>query len=80
MNKKRLEYEAREKAIRDHNWLIQSAEQRGVEKGRIQGKNEGLYLTLEILRLHANGKTVQEIAEECEAALEQVKSVLQYDT
>lgn len=77
---KRLEYEAREKAIRDHNWLIQSAEQRGVEKGRTQGKNEGLYLALEILRLHANGKTVQEIAEECEVALEQVKSVLQYDT
>ena len=30
---KRLEYEAREKAIRDHNQLIQEAEQRGEQRG-----------------------------------------------
>ena len=31
--KKRLEYEAREKAIRDYNTQMKSAEQRGVEHG-----------------------------------------------
>ena len=33
--KKRLEYELREKAIRDHNQMMYEAEQRGIEQGRI---------------------------------------------
>lgn len=35
---KRLEYEAREKTIRDHNQLLLEAEQRGKEKGEQQGR------------------------------------------
>lgn len=31
--KKRMEYEAREKAIRDHNWLMKTNLQRGMEQG-----------------------------------------------
>ena len=37
---KRLEYEAREKAIRDHNQLLLEAEQRGI----LLGKQEGIQL------------------------------------
>ncbi len=33
---KRLEYEAREKAIRDYNQMMFEAEQRGMEKGKAE--------------------------------------------
>ncbi len=38
---KRMEYEAREKAIRDHNQFLLEAEQRGMEKGMKKGMEEG---------------------------------------
>ena len=38
---KRLEYEARERAIRDHRQMISEAERRGEERGRAQGIEEG---------------------------------------
>ena len=40
--KKRLEYEAREKAIRDHNQLMYEAEQRGMKQGIEQGIEQGI--------------------------------------
>ena len=39
---KRLEYEAREKAIRDYNQLMYEAEERGVQRGTEQGMKQGL--------------------------------------
>ena len=39
---KRLEYEAREKAIRDYNQLMYEAEERGREQGIQQGRKEGI--------------------------------------
>ena len=39
---KRLEYEAREKAIWDHNQLILEAEQRGEQRGEQQGLEQGI--------------------------------------
>lgn len=38
---KRLEYEAREKAIRDHNQMIYEAQARGALEGREEGRKEG---------------------------------------
>lgn len=38
---KRLEYEAREKAILDHNQMILEAEERGREQGWKQGREQG---------------------------------------
>lgn len=40
-DRKRLEYEAREKAIRDRNWMMQSAEEIGLERGIEQGIARG---------------------------------------
>lgn len=37
---KRLEYEAREKAIRDHNQMMYEAEERGKQQGKEEGKYE----------------------------------------
>lgn len=39
---KRYEYEAREKAIRDHNHLMFTARKRGIEEGIEQGIEQGL--------------------------------------
>ena len=39
---KRLEYEAREKAIRDYNQLMYEAEERGMQRGTEQGMKQGL--------------------------------------
>lgn len=63
--KKRLEYEAREKAIRDHNTQMNSAEQRGIE------------LALKVLKLKSEGKSADQIAEECERPLELVKRIME---
>ncbi|NBI73291.1 hypothetical protein D3Z50_20035, partial [Clostridiaceae bacterium] len=46
---KRLEYEAREKAIRDYNQGILEAEQRGREEGRAEGKAEARTEGIQIL-------------------------------
>ncbi len=40
--KKRMEYEAREKAIRDHAQMMKEATERGLERGRLEGRSEGL--------------------------------------
>ena len=63
--KKRLEYEAREKAIRDYNTQMKSAEQRGIE------------LALRILKLKSEGWSAEQIAEECERPLEFVKRIVE---
>lgn len=38
---KRLEYEAREKAIRDHNWLMKTSLRNGYKKGYDSGYDSG---------------------------------------
>ena len=38
---KRLEYEAREKAVRDHLQFMREAEERGLEQGRMEGWEQG---------------------------------------
>ncbi len=40
---KRLEYEARQKAIWDHNQLMLEAEQRGIERGMERGMEQGIH-------------------------------------
>lgn len=69
---KRLEYEARDKAIRDHKSLMNSAERQGLKRGLEQG----LLLAGRILKSHQSGKSIEEIAKECNISIEQVKQVL----
>ena len=77
--KKRLEYEAREKAIRDYNTQMKSAEQRGMEQGMEEGIKEGIKLTLRVLKLKAEGKSIEQISKECNAPLEQIKRITELD-
>ena len=49
-DRKRFEYEAREKAIRDHNHLMFTARKRGIEEGIEQGLQRGLKASVHICR------------------------------
>lgn len=69
---KRLEYEAREKALKDYNTQMSSARKSGEEIGLKQG----LKLAKRMMRLEEQGKTQEEIAEICSVSVEEVKEVL----
>ena len=58
---KRLEYELRQKAVRDHNMRMKSAEKRGLEIGKRQGEQLALKRIIE--RQLENGKTEKETAD-----------------
>lgn len=72
-DQKRLEYELRQKAVRDHNMMMKSAEKRGleigekrgVEIGKEIGKKEGEQTALRRIVDHQlkAGKTLEETAE-----------------
>ncbi len=47
---KRFEYEAREKAIRDHHQFLSEAERRGIEIGEKQGIEQGIFGAIAICR------------------------------
>ena len=49
--KKRLEYETRQRAIRDYNIGMLTAERRGIEAGREEGRAEINQLILELSKL-----------------------------
>ena len=62
---KRLEYEVRQKAIRDHNSQMKSAERRGEKRGMEIGEKIGTKNTLKRL-VKSNvetGKSLEEISE-----------------
>ena len=67
--KKRLEYEAREKAIRDYNSQIQSAEEKGEKRGE-QRKAASI-----ITNMLQKGKTPEEIADVTGECLEDVLKI-----
>ena len=74
--KKRLEYEAREKALRDYNCQINCAEKRGREEGRTEGRREGLRLAASVFGLHGQGISDTEIARQCKLSEEEVREIL----
>ena len=66
---KRLEYEEREKALKDYNTQMGSAERRGIKKG--------IHLAKQVLSLHVLEKSEQEIAAECGCTVEEVREILE---
>ena len=67
-DKKRIEYEARDKALKDYNTQINSAERRG--------QKLGIQLARKVFKLHGQGKSNAEIAAECNITTEYVKEIL----
>jgi len=82
---KRLEYEAREKAIRDYNAAISYAQKQGlkqgIEQGIKQGMEQGVEIggnrTIKIITMHKNGFSSEEIAKDCNVSTEDVERVIQ---
>ena len=82
---KRLEYEAREKALRDYNSQMENAEKIGEERGMKIGEERGIMIGEErgvekakkVFQLHMQGKTKEEIAEECDITVEEVTEILE---
>lgn len=83
-DRKRIEYEAREKALKDYNTQISCAEKRGEargekrgeERGKKQGQQLGIQLARKVFKLHMQGKSCSEIAAECNTTAEQVQEIL----
>ena len=73
---KRVDYEAREKAIRDDRAKLDWATKIGLEEGLAKGKAEGLAMAGKIVQLKLAGKTPEEISTACDLPLEQVKEIL----
>ena len=91
--KKRLEYEAREKALKDYNTQISSAEKRGlkageeigrkageeigIRKGKELGKELGVQEARQVFKLYMQGKSPEEIAGLCNISIDKVKQILE---
>ena len=65
---KRLEYETREKALKDYNSQINSALRRG--------QKLGIQLTIDVVNASSRGDTPEKIAEDKNISLEQVNEIL----
>lgn len=72
-DKKRLEYEAREKALRDYNSQMENAEKRGEERGIKLGVEK----TKKVFQHHMKGKTKEEIAQQCNITVQEVTEILE---
>ena len=85
--RKRLEYEARQKAIRDHNAMIHYAERTGQERGEKIGQERGekigqergekLKLMELIKKKLGKGKTITQIADELEETEENIQKIIE---
>lgn len=73
---KRFEYEAREKALKDFNTQISSAERRGIQIGQQFGEEAGEQRARQVFKLHIQGKSLDEIAKYCALTVEKVKEIL----
>ena len=76
-DQKRMEYELRQKAIRDYNSQMKSAEKRGEERGKKQGIDIGIRQTLKqiIGKRIEKGDSMEEIAELLEISVEEVREI-----
>ncbi len=65
---KRLEYEAREKALKDYNTNMSSARNNGIKTG--------IRLASNVFRLHSQHLSDEAIASECDISVEEVQEIL----
>ena len=86
--KKQMEYEAREKAIRNYQSQMQSAEnaefrkgkqagfQEGEQSGFQKGEQSGLKKAKLVFQLNGQGKTISEVAAACQMTEQEVTDTL----
>ena len=69
------DYDGHMQVIREEG--LKDGEARGEARGEVRGEAKGIALTKKIFKLSASGKTIEEIAKECEVTEEKVKSILE---
>ena len=80
--KKRIEYEYREKCIRDHNMMMQTATRRGLEAGMQEGLQKGIQKGIQkgkselIVNMNTAGYPISEIAKIANLSEKQVEEIL----
>ena len=79
---KRMEYEQRQKAIRDYNSQMNSAERRGEARGEKRGEERGKQRTLKhLVKINIEaGKSMEEIAEFLGLGLSEVEKLAEEDS
>lgn len=75
-DEKRLEYEAREKALRDHVSMLEGMKEEGMEEGIEKGRKEGIQMAVRAVALHIQGMSEGEIACQCNISEEDVRGIL----
>ncbi len=71
---KRMEYEAREKAVRDYNQLMYEAEQRGEQRGIQIGEQRG---KMEIIfAMYKSGMSINQISSIVKIDLEELEKII----
>ena len=63
--------------MKDYNTQMSSALRQGQKIGEEIGENAGIHLVCNVLNLHAQGKSVEEIAAVCNSSIEKVQMILQ---
>ena len=84
---KRLEYELREKAVRDHIAYMDSARREGIaigeklgeKRGEKRGEKKGIQLAKKAFKLHAQGIPDEEIAVQCNTSVTKIREILDID-
>ncbi len=76
---KRLEYEAREKAIRDHTYLMNYNLQKGLEEGRKEGMEQGIKALVKFCREYActREETCSRLIQNFSISLEEAEEYLE---
>ena len=72
---KRLEYELREKAVRDHIAYMDSARREGLAIG----EKKGIQLAKKVFKLHVQGIPDEEIAVQCNTSVIKIREILDID-
>ena len=72
---KRMEYEARQKAIRDYHSYMHSAERRGLKHGIESGRKE--LLKQQVQKKLSKGKSLEVIADELEEELATIQRIVE---
>lgn len=76
--RKRLAYELREKALRDYNSQILSAERRGMKIGEEIGQEKGVSSSMKVLELFSQNVSPEEVAASCGLDLDTVLKLVSF--
>lgn len=73
---KRLEYEARQKAIRDHEWLMKTSHDQGFKEGETAGFSKGETAGFSKGEIHATASAICDLLNELGSIPHELKDII----